>query len=218
VREGLKLRTRQGLFWQAPTRSRGAGRPASSARGKGAGSTPHSQAICHSSCPHSVEEHQRSGSSSTSSSASTAKISSTPLIQIEHILYQEPLGPQRRDEELVDPLSHPACPPEWSSQAQGQHAWPPSPARERRSPPGPASPHQRARRPHRWSSLSQLPWVHELTRAGCGGTPRADNLSSASRRRCLPATAQQRRSHRHRLRPDEPELRLSATRSASNRR
>ena len=31
--------------------------------------------------------------------------SATPMIEIEHILHQEPLGIQRRDEQFIDPLS-----------------------------------------------------------------------------------------------------------------
>ena len=51
-----------------------------------------------------------SSSSSTSSSASTAIFGTTPMIQVEHILNEEPIGGQGGDEEGVSPTHRCACP------------------------------------------------------------------------------------------------------------
>jgi hypothetical protein len=53
-----------------------------------------------------VEEHQRSGSSSTSSSASTAIFGPAALVQIQEILGEKPVRVQIANEEFIDPLPH----------------------------------------------------------------------------------------------------------------
>jgi hypothetical protein len=53
-----------------------------------------------------VEEHQRSGSASTSSSASTAIFGSPSLIQVQDIFDQEPIGGKGGHEQFIDPVTH----------------------------------------------------------------------------------------------------------------
>ena len=109
VGEGLKLRTRPGLLWPGPTRCRGVGLPAWSARGTGADSTP---------IPKGTRLTGDLPQLLSTLGVGTPAIgvffdiligehrlkSSPPLLQIEHILHQKPLGTKPRDEQLIDPL------------------------------------------------------------------------------------------------------------------
>jgi hypothetical protein len=106
---------RRGFFGGSPRGCRVPGPLASAAQALAAASTPKGRAICQRSCPHRVEEHQRSGSASISSSARTAIFGSTPLIDIQNSFDENPVSFKGREEEGDRPIR----PPRWPTALGG---------------------------------------------------------------------------------------------------
>src|SRR5437879_4445808 len=93
------------------------------------------------------------------------------MIEIQHILDQEPLGRERRHEEFIDPLPHALAYGHgfrlWRGRVLGLQsrelgAWPHPVA---------ASLHQRVRQLQRYSYSSRWLWVDEPGHAGFGDAP-----------------------------------------------